>query len=366
MIKKLFILACLWFCNIVVAQNESIKDNDLSKFNIFLFGEMHFVNEKYVEFKNLFYSIVNDRKELKSITIALELPVSLNYGLNLLLTDNDSTIFCNYFNYHLYAQKDEKPSVFWIDFKTLLLDLVQYCDKNNIELNIQCVDIERRFRRTAYTLFELYNKYHLEEISLTQMMNNQIILDDEPTRGNLIRLCDYLISTSLNPTDSVIVTQIITALSIGCIHNCNEREVFMYDNFKSLRGVNFDENGTLLFGIFGLNHIVFSNHDIPNKYLQTDKSFSDYRPFISLFDKKTLSKTYRIGLTAFTMKYKENSPIEVPKKTPALLDKEKEYLELLLKGKNRISLFPNKHEVLQHFATEIDFLILYESSYYKN
>lgn len=327
---------------------------------------MHFINEKYVEFQELFYSIVNGQAEAKKITLALELPVSLNYGLSALLNNKDSTIFCNYFNYHLYAQIDEKPSIFWLDFKNLLLNLVQYCDQQNIELDIQCVDVERKFRRTAYTLFELYNKYNLEDISLTQMMNNQIILDNEPTRENLIRLCDYILKTSLNPTDSVIVTQIKTALQINCIHNCNEREVFMYDNFKSLRGVSFDENGTIVFGIFGLNHLVFYGHDMPEKYLRSENTKEGYRPFISLIDKQTYSKVFRIGVTAFTMKAKQNSPIEVHKKIPALLDEEKEYLETLLKDKKRISLFTKNHDALKHFANEIDYLILYKSSYYKN
>lgn len=364
--KILIIITCLCFGNIIKAQDESVKDMDMSEFNIFLFGEMHFVNEKYVEFQDFFYSIVNSRAETKKITIALELPVSLNYGLDALLDDKDSTVFCNYFNYHLYAQKDEKPSIFWIDFKNLLLDLVKYCDEKKIELDIRCVDIERKFRRTVYTLFELYNKYNLEQTSLTEMMNQQIILDDDTTRMSLIHLCDNFLRNSINTKDSAIVTQIKSALQINCIHNCNEREVFMYNNFNPLRGVSLCENGTIVFGIFGLNHLVFSGHDVPEKYINSENTEEDYRPFISLFDKQTFSKTFRIGVTAFTMKAKQNSPIEVHKKIPALLDEEKEYLETLLKDKERISLFPKNHDAMQHFANEIDYLILYKSSYYKN
>jgi len=363
--KALIILICLCFGNIIKAQDESVKDMDMSEFNIFLFGESHFVNEKYVEILEVFYTIVNTREETKKITLVLELPVSLNYGLDALINDKDSSVFCNYFNYHLYAQKDEKPSIFWIDFKNLLLEIVHYCDEKNIELEIQCVDVERKFRRTVYTLFELYNKYNLDQGLLTEMMNKQIILDDDTTRQGLIQLCDDFLRNAINTTDSAIVTQIKKALQINCIHNCNEREVFMYNNFNSSMDVGIGENRTIVFGIFGLNHLVFSGHDIPEKYITSDNIEDEYHPFISLFDKKMLSKTFRIGITSFTMKLNQKSQIEAHKKIPALLDDEKEYLESLLKDKNRISLFPKDHKELSKFAKEIDYLILYKSSYYK-
>lgn len=121
----------------------SQSSNNYSKHkNIYLFGETHFVKEKYDEMREIIFEKIENLNQKDSVTMFFELPYSMNYILQDLDNENSLNLLRNWFN-NVYQFKGKKPSYFWTDYRDFLLDLKKICNKKKINLTLKSIDTER-------------------------------------------------------------------------------------------------------------------------------------------------------------------------------------------------------------------------------
>ncbi|PHR47972.1 MAG: hypothetical protein COA32_05425 [Fluviicola sp.] len=331
-------------------------ENNFPKKNIFLFGEVHFVQEKYKEIIESIVSIIDSSEASDTVNLFLELPTSFEFVVYRLKEYGDTTFFNNYYNNMYY--KKTPPSKFWLDFKQLLLDFMSYCDAKKIEWNIRCIDIERNFRNSAYVL-------NYFDSDLDSLLSQKYIMDDSLNRNYLIKKThDIKQMTLFKDKELTYLDRIEQSLRIEC-HLCQKRDSFMYSNFTDF----VDSSNNLNFGIFGIKHLLLKkSHKVEeNSFTQSQFNIEegDMVPFFGLFSESLKSKTYRIGIIAFQHKI-FNSNFKISKDYEYLMsNSERKYLEQQLGSSKVLRINTKPHnDRLTGLSKKIDYLILYNESQY--
>jgi len=350
-------------------QKFSKLECDFSEKNLFLFGEMHFVNEKYEEIKKLSNQIIDNKVGVDSVTLFLELPHSFQYIANKFLLENDTSAFELYFN-NLYARRFEKPSLYWTKFKDLFYYLSSYVKRKHKTIIIKSVDVEKKFRRTAYVLSEIYETNNIKGFCKNQidsLLHSKIVTDSPKTRMLLLKNINKVLSTfDFYKEDRNLLNTMRQGLEIECF-SCGERDQFMFDNFITTYSFS---NTHLSIGIFGMSHIMnefaFKKEKSETTFRYITDSKSVYKPFFMLFPEKIKEKSYTIGIVALNQSSKNYNILKPkPVSIPKLNKRGYKFLKKMVSENACIRIKTSEFKKLKSFSTYIDYLIVYETSYFE-
>jgi len=340
----------------LINYGQSQNNKDFPKKNIFLFGEVHFVKEKYSEIKESITSIIDTTNNSDTVNLFLELPTSFEFVLYRLKEFNDTTFFNNYYN-NMYYKKDP-PSKFWLDFKELLLSFINYCESKKLEWNIRCIDIERNFRNTAYVL-------NFFDPEIDSLLSQKYIMDDSLNRNYLIQKTgEFCLSRKFNEKELFYLKRINKSLNIDC-QLCQKRDSFMYSQFTEF----VDSVNNLNFGIFGIKHLLLRKSHSSDKNSFTHSQFKveegEMIPFYGLFSDYLRNRTFKIGILALEHKIFD-SGLSITKDYDYLMsDSEREYILSMLAGSKVIRCTTKSHKTQLNELNEIlDYLIVYKESQY--
>lgn len=347
------------FSTITFGQVDNMNVLQSPKNKIFLFGESHFVKEKYDEMKSFVFERLDTVSSGEKITMFFELPTSLNYALNRIKKYQDTTVFNEFFN-HLYKKKEEIPSYFWTDYKDFIIALLQYSKSKGIELELRCIDVELEFRRTAFILSSFENKLNKK---IDSLLNSEYIKNDTVTRSFLLKYVNKLSRITKDPDELVILNKLKSALLIDCTI-CLNRDQFMYDNFIE----QYDTTDAMTFGTFGLDHVVNKpDFTAINEFFKMNYKVDTvgHRSLYNLLKMNFKDQIFRIGIIAFYQKI-ETSSMQKRKNYNEIMTKdEHDYIEMLLENKTVERFYPSKHEELNNLSSNIDYLIVYKSSNFR-
>ena len=338
----------------------SQSSNNYSKHkNIYLFGETHFVKEKYDEMREIIFEKIENLNQKDSVTMFFELPYSMNYILQDLDNENSLNLLRNWFN-NVYQFKGKKPSYFWTDYRDFLLDLKKICNKKKINLTLKSIDTERELRRTTYILKALEQN----EINtpIDSLLNSDIIENDSNTRNILIDHVKELTKNKKYSSEKKFLKTLEKSLTIDCTI-CLERDEFMYEQFSDDSIKN-----NIVFGTFGLDHVVAKGgfHKIGEYFKSKNKiDTTGYKSFYSLFKSKYKSKTLRLGILAFNREMFFSDATMSNSYENIMTIEERKFLESLLTEKKVIRIYPSNYSELKNLSLHLDHVILYKSSNYK-
>lgn len=351
-----FIYLLTSFCFSQDVDSINIKQE---KGQIILFGEAHFVKEKYDEMKHVIQQKINNIPPKEKVSMFFELPTSLNYAINKLQKEKDSTLFINWFD-HVYKQKNKKPSFFWKDYKDFILWLIHFAKEKDIELNLKCIDRELEFRRTAYILSNFETKIGTK---IDSFVNLDYIQNSTKNRTFLINYVKELSKITNNTKEIEILDQLKIALPIDCTI-CLKRDQFLYQTFKKY----YRKTDALVFGTFGLDHVInkpdFSNvGEFFKSYHKVDTT--NHKSFYNFLKDDFKNKIYRIGIIALKQDMKFSSLKKTKDYSFMMTKDERLYIENLFEDKAIIRFYPKNHNQLNNFAANLDYVIIYKSSNFK-
>jgi len=323
---------------------------------VFLFGETHFVKEKYREIKSFVIEHFDSVSSGETATIFFELPFSLNYAFSKMKTEGDTSLFYDWFN-HLYQKKDQPPSYFWTDCRDFILELKQYAENKGIDLKLKAIDTELEYRRTAFVLSSFQNKL---DTRIDSFLNVEYMRNDSTEREFLLNY----INESLHYTNSSVEVEILKKLRHSLLIDCSvclDRDKYMYNNFLNY----FNKNDALSIGTFGLDHIT-EQHDFSaaGEFFKMKYKIDTvaYKSFYTLLKDELNKPVFRIGILSLNQAIM-NTTIQKPQYyNHIMLEKEREYIESLLKNKKVIRIHPFEHEELRNLSTHLDYIIVYKIS----
>lgn len=349
----------LLFISLSYSQTENTLVLQNEKGKIILFGEAHFVQEKYDEMKAFIFEKLENVSSKEKVTIFFELPSSLNYAISRIKEDQDTTLFKEWFN-HVYKAKEMKPSFFWTDYRAFILSLLEYAEKKDIQLELKCIDVELEFRRTAFILSSFKTKLNSKMDSLIQ---KEHIPKSSEIRTTLLNYVNELALISTDPHELEVLKTLQVSLLIDCTI-CRKRDRFLYDRFKKY----YDPTDAIVFGTFGLAHVInkpdFSkvsdffkmdhkvdttNHKSMSKFMTTD--FND--------------KIFRVGIIALQHNLRLSDYQKPVDYSGIMNTEERNYIKTLFKDKEVLRLYPYEHKVLSNLASNLDYLIVYKNSNYR-
>jgi hypothetical protein len=327
---------------------------------IVLFGESHFVKEKYDEMKVFIMDRLKDVPAGEKVTFFLELPSSFNYALEKMKVDKDTMVFRNWFN-NVYAQKDKAPSYFWIDYRDFIVSLLEFAKEKEIDLNFKAIDVETEFRRTAYTLSSYETKF---ETKIDSLLNLKTIQKNEANRSFLINYVDNLSLVTTNPSQLEILKQLKKSLLIDCTI-CRKRDEFMYNNFIK----NYDPTDYIVFGTLGLDHVVNKpDFSATSDFFKFNHKVDtiNHKSFYQFLKTDFKDKIYRVGIIALKQGTTGYINLKKPMDYSFMITKEeREHIETLLIDKEVIRIHPFEDEVLKNLSLNLDYMIMYKSSNFR-
>jgi len=359
-IFKCFIFFLL---NLTTSYSQDTVNRDLAveQGKIVLFGESHFVKEKYDEMKSIIIERLKDVPAGEKVTFFLELPSSFNYAMDKMKADKDTTVFSNWFN-NVYAQKDKAPSYFWTDYRDFIVSLLEFAKEKEIDLNFKAIDVETEFRRTAYILSSFETKF---ETKIDSLLNLKTIKKNEANRSFLINYVDDLSLITTNSNELEILKQLKTSLLIDCTI-CRKRDEFMYNNFIK----DYDSSDFLVFGTFGLDHVVNQpDFSATSDFFKFNHKVDtiNHKSFYQFLKTDFKDKIYRVGIIA--LKQGTTGHINLKKTmdySATMTKEEREHIEALLINKEVIRIYPYEDEVLKNISLNLNYLIVYKSSNFRN
>lgn len=352
----------IFFLFILTAYSQE-KDNKkvvVEKGKIILFGESHFVKEKYDEMKSFIIEQLEEVPAGEKVTFFLELPSSFNYAMDKMKVEKDTTVFQNWFN-NIYTQKDIEPSYFWTDYRDFFVSLLEFAAQKEIDLNFKAVDTEREFRRTAFILSSWETKL---DAKIDSLLNLKTIQKDEANRSFLINYVYQLAQTTTNKKELEILDQIKEGLLIDCTI-CRKRDEFMYNNFIKY----YDPSDYLVFGTFGLDHVVNKpDFSATSDFFKFNHKVDtiNHKSFYSFLKEDYKHKIYRVGIIALKQGTTGYTKLKKTMDYSATMTKEeREYLETLLIDQEVIRIHPFEDEVLKNLSLNLDYIIVYKSSNFR-
>jgi len=358
MMKYLLILIIFINSN-SFSQTQNTKSSFKTKKKIYLFGEAHFIKEKYDEIKAFTFEKIDDLNKGEKISFFFELPYSINYAFKQMKDFGDTTVFYEWFN-HLYQSKNKTPSYFWTDYRDFILELIHYADNKGIELELIGIDTELEFRRTAFILSQFENKI---DTTIESLVNLDYIRNDSLTRSVLLNQIEELSKISQNEIEFDILKTLKNSLTIDCTI-CLDRDQFMYSCFKQ----NFDSTSCLNFVSLGLNHIV-SKHDFSKASPLFRKKYKfdtiGYQSFYELLDKEFKDQTLRVGILALNNKLKYFNMSKPSDYKTIMNSLERDYIEKQLLNKDVYRIKVSENKVLNNLSEQLDYLIIYRVSHYR-
>lgn len=358
MMKYIFILL-IFKISSGFTQENNLKSNQTSTKNIFLIGESHFVKEKYDEIKAFAFEKISNLKKGDKISFFFELPYTLNYAFNQIKEHGDTTVFNEWFN-HLYQTRNQLPSYFWTDCRDMILELMDFADQKEIELELVGIDTELEFRRTAFILTQFDYKV---DHNIDSLLNLNYIKNDSLTRRLLLNQVDELSKISQSKIELNILETLKESLTIDCTI-CLDRDQFMLANFMRF----YDSTTQLNFISLGVDHIV-SKHDFSKASSLFKMKYKidtiGHKSFYELLNNDLKTQTWRVGILALNNKLKFANISKARDYTALMNVKERRYLEnqLLDKDVYRENLTENK--ALKNLAEQLDYLIIYKVSHYR-
>lgn len=250
-----------------------------------LVAEQHFIAEKHEVLAELALEMHKAYPE-DTLNVVLELPRSLGYLLDQLVFKGDSARFSEYFN-HLYIKK-RAPSLFWLDFKELVLKLTDEIPEN--KLRFHCIDMERKYRRTAYCLKEFIQATQIDEpIELLSVLDSETVVDSDSLRNILLEvISDYKDVDTTNYLNEVAETLCITE-PFG-----QRRNTKMSNLYCKIR-----EDHRMTLANFGLSHVldtakIIKMMEPPRQSLVENGKL--YNPSVFQICQSKKKDTYVIGL----------------------------------------------------------------------
>lgn len=356
---KYILISLLSASSLIFAQESYLKLEKESTKNIFLIGESHFIKEKYNEIKTFAFEKISDLKKGDKISFFFELPYTLNYAFNQIKEHGDTTVFNEWFN-HLYQTRNQFPSYFWTDYKAMMLELIEFANQKEIELELIGIDTEIELRRTAFILSQFDNKI---DLSIDSLLNSDYIKNDSLTRNLLLKRVNTLSKVSNDKIELDILETLKKSLIIDCTI-CLDRDQFMLENFMR----RYDSTKNLNFVSLGLDHIV-SKHDFSKASslfrMKYKIDTTNYQSFYELLNYNLKKKTLRVGILAFKNKLKFANTSKPVDYKVLMSDEEKHYLEGQLLDKDVYRIYLTENKALNNLAEQLDYLILYKVSHYR-
>ncbi|WP_338378742.1 hypothetical protein [uncultured Flavobacterium sp.] len=328
---------------------------------IVLFGESHFVKEKYDEMKVFIMDRLKDVPAGEKVTFFLELPSSFNYALEKMKVDKDTMVFRNWFN-NVYAQKDKAPSYFWTDYRDFIVSLLEFAKEKEIDLNFKAIDVETEFRRTAYILSSFETKFGTK---IDSLLNLNTIHKNEVNRSFLVNYVHQLAQTTTTKNEQEILERVKEGLLIDCTI-CRKRDEFMYNNFIK----NYDPTDYIVFGTLGLDHVVNKpDFSATSDFFKFNHKVDtiNHKSFYQFLKTDFKDKIYRVGIIA--LKQGTTGHINLKKTmdySATMTKEEREHIEALLINKEVIRIYPYEDEVLKNISLNLNYLIVYKSSNFRN
>ncbi|WP_338378745.1 hypothetical protein [uncultured Flavobacterium sp.] len=338
-----------------VKQNVTL--NGIGK--IYLFGENHFVKEKYDEMKTFIMERLESVPSGEKVTMFLELPTSFNFALNKMKLEKDTIVFNEWFM-HLYKQKNVAPSFFWTDYQEFILSILQFAEKKEIDFQFKAIDTELEFRRTAFVLSSF------DDTTTTQidsLLNVNYIEKNETNRSFLINYVNDLAKKTTIPNELKILDRLKEALLIDCTI-CRKRDEFMYDNFIRF----YDTKDYMVFGTFGLDHVVNSqDFSAINDFFKFNHKVDtvNHKSLYNFLKEDFKQNIYRVGIIALNQNARFSN-LKKPRDYSYMMNsEEREHIENLLTNEEVIRIYPSEDEVLKNLAKNLDYIIIYNSSNFR-
>jgi len=352
------ILLVVFTSNWGFAQNPKYELNSEENENIFLIGESHFVKEKFDEIKSLYIEKISELKKGDKVTFFFELPYSLNYAFSQIKENNDTTLFSQWFS-HLYHLKDEKATSFWLDYKSMIIDLLNISKAKEIDIDLCAIDTEVKLRRTVFILSNIVDNPQMDSL----LAENEI----ENSEANKSILIDNIDSLLLFVDDEKIrhlLMNIKRGLSVKYLI-CKKRDAFMHEMFVE----NFKAESSLNFVFVGLSHAV-SKHDFTDAGIFYALKYIDdaegYMSFYDMLDSDMKRKTYRVGILALNHVLTGGS-FSAPKYYKNIMTKkERLFLENNIQEDGVYRGVTRNTKKLRKLSKHLDYIIIYHSSGYKS
>lgn len=357
MFKYFFIY--ILFTSISFSQINTTERLGKQDGRIFLFGESHFVKEKYDEMKSFIFQCLDSVSSGEKITLFFELPSSLNYAFSKIKTEQDTSVFYAWFN-HIYQKKDMPVSYFWLDYRDFILALIQYSEKKGIDLKLRGIDLELEFRRTAFILSSFKNKLNTE---IDSFLNINYIRNDSVDRAFLLNYVNESLHSINEPNEIEILNQLKHSLLIDCTI-CLKRDLFMSENFFK----DFNTNDAVIIGTFGLDHIISKHNfsDASEQFKMKHKIDTvNYQPFYTLIKDQYNQQIFRIGIIAFNQEMRYSNLQKSMDYNHIMNKDERAYLELLLENQKVIKIHPSEYKELSNLSSHLDYIIVYKSSNFR-
>lgn len=355
MIKYLF-AAFLFLGSVSYGQTKSY---DTLNAKLYLFGEVHSVGEKYDEMKVFILEKLDTVSAGQKVTMFFELPTSLNYALNKITSEGDTTLFLNWFN-NLYRRKGEAPSYFWTDYRDFILDLISFSNEKGFELKLRGIDYEMELRRTAYILASFEEDIIPE---LDSFLNLDYISKDSNNRLFLLNYVSKALDRTTVPSQIETLKLLKIALTIDCTI-CRERDLFMYNNFIHY----FDSSDVMSFATFGLDHVInkpdFSNVGEYFKLFHNVDTVN-HKSFSSFLEDEFKPQVFRIGIISSKTKFQVSKFKSHNDYSHIMTKDERKYIEMMLENKEVVRIYPSEHKALSNLASHLDYLIIYMVSGYR-
>lgn len=357
--SKYLLIAIFFLTSGLYAQNSQSISNVSSEKSIFLIGESHTVKEKYDEIKAFAFGKMDQLEKGDAISFYFELPYTINYAFYRILEHGDTTVFYEWFN-HLYQKKDEPPSFFWTDYRDMILELINYADKKDIEIELKGIDTEIVLRRTAFILSQFDNS---SENIIDSLLNLDYLSNDSSTKSILFNQIEKLSTVTQNKVELDILQTLIKSLEIGYAIS-KERDKFMLSSFMKY----YDSTAQLNFISLGLDHIV-SKHDFSDSSsffrMKYKLDTVDYQSFYELMDNDLKAQTMRVGVLELKIKIFYGNMFKRKDYKPIMNSKEREYIEKQLLNKDVYRVNVSKNKALSNLSKELDYLIIYKVSHYR-
>ncbi len=262
---NIIIIFVIFLSDSLLGQTKQLIQSPLQNYNLILIGEPHYIIEK----DKIELTIINDiiNKTDKNIVLFLEYPLSMNYFIDKLFTDNDTISLKTYLLNRQNKIVDKLSVKNELLYKKIIN--IYQLNKHSNHIIIKCIDYELKLRPLIYTILTILNKYNITSDEILKQKNilNELlnkskhtIKDYEYFRNEFkSHFCNnlYLYNSIITNKDELWYISKMLKNAIALKIYSEERELMLYNNIIA----NYNDSSYHV-AIMGSAHV--------NKYYKND------------------------------------------------------------------------------------------------
>jgi hypothetical protein len=262
---NIIIIFVIFLFDSLLGQTKQLILSPLQNYNLILIGEPHYIIEKNEIELTIIKDIIN--KTDKNIVLFLEHPLSMNYFIDKLFTDNDTI------SLKTYLLNSQNRIVDKLSVKNELLYKqiinIYQLNKHSNHIIIKCIDYELKLRPLIYTTLTILNKYNITSDEILKQKNilNEILSKSKYTTKDYeyfrnefkSHFCSnlYLYNSIITNKNELWYISKMLKNAIELKTYSEERELMLYNNII----VNYNDSSYHV-AIMGSAHV--------NKYYKND------------------------------------------------------------------------------------------------